>query len=112
SGALELVAIAKQAVLAAAAAVNDRLEAKQSDVWCAVLPSFHVGGLGIYARAHLTGSRVVPTPWSPRSLVESDATLVSLVPAQVHDLLESGLTPRPPLRALLLVVATFLPALL
>ena len=111
SGALKLVAISKEAVLASAAAVNDRLEAKQSDVWCAVLPSFHVGGLGIYARAHLTGSRVVPTPWSPRSLVESDATLVSLVPAQVHDLLESGLTPPPRLRAILVGGGTFRPDL-
>jgi o-succinylbenzoate---CoA ligase len=111
SGSLKLVALSKEAVLASATSVNERLEASKSDVWCAVLPSFHVGGLGIYARAHLAGSRVVAMPWSPRALLESDATLVSLVPAQVHDLLGSGLTPPPRLRAILVGGGAFHPDL-
>jgi len=111
TGALKLVALSKEAVLASAAAVNERLEAKASDVWGAVLPSFHVGGLGIYARAHLAGSRVVPMSWSPRALVESDATLASLVPAQVHDLLNSGLRPSARLRAILVGGGAFRPDL-
>jgi len=101
SGALKLVALSKEAVLASAAAVNARLEATSSDVWCGVLPSFHVGGLGIYARAHLAGSRVVTMPWSLRALAESDATLASLVPAQVHDLVSAGVKAPPRLRAIL-----------
>jgi O-succinylbenzoic acid--CoA ligase len=101
SGILKLVALSKEAVLASAAAVNERLEATSADVWCAVLPEFHVGGLGIFARAHLAGSRVVPMPWSVRAIFDSDATLVSLVPAQVHDLIASGLKPPPRLRAIL-----------
>ena len=101
SGALKLVALSKEAVLASATAVNARLEATAADVWCAMLPSFHVGGLGIYARAHLAGSRVVAMPWSPRALIESGATLASLVPAQVHDLIGSGLKPPKQLRAIL-----------
>jgi o-succinylbenzoate---CoA ligase len=76
-----------------------------------VLPSFHVGGLGIYARAHLAGSKVVSMPWSPRALIESDATLASLVPAQVHDLVESGLTPPGRLRAILVGGGAFRPDL-
>jgi o-succinylbenzoate---CoA ligase len=111
TGALKLVALSKEAVLASAAAVNERLEAKASDVWGAVLPSFHVGGLGIYARAHLAGSRVVPMSWSPRALVESDATLVSLVPAQAHDLVNSGLRPSARLRAILVGGGAFRPDL-
>ena len=111
TGALKLVALSKEAVLASAAAVNERLEAKASDVWGAVLPSFHVGGLSIYARAHLAGSRVVPMSWSPRALVESDATLVSLVPAQVHDLINSGLTATARLRAILVGGGAFRPDL-
>lgn len=111
TGALKLVALSKEAVLASAAAVNERLEAKSSDVWCAVLPSFHVGGLGIYARAHLTGSRIVAMPWSPRALVESDPTLVSLVPTHVHDLLNSGLKPPSRLRAILVGGGAFRPDL-
>ena len=101
AGVLKLVALSKEAVLASAAAVNERLEATASDVWCCVLPTFHVGGLGIHARAHLAGSRIVSVSWTPRALVESDATLSSLVPAQVHDLLQSGLQPPPRLRAIL-----------
>src|SRR6266550_5473585 len=93
SGALKLVALSKEAVLASAAAVNERLEATASDLWCAVLPSFHVGGLGIHARAHLAGSRVVTMSWVPQAFVGTDATLASLVPAQVHDLVNWGLKP-------------------
>lgn len=111
SGALKLVALSKEAILTSASAVNERLDATSSDVWCAVLPSFHVGGLGVYARAHLAASRVVTVPWSPRSLVESDATLVSLVPTQVHDLVNSGLTPPSRLRAILVGGGAFRPDL-
>ena len=111
SGALKLVALSKEAVLASAAAVNERLEATASDVWCAVLPLFHVGGLGIYARAHLSGSRVMTMPWSPRTLADADATLVSLVPAQVHDLVNSGLRPPSRLRAILVGGGAFHPDL-
>ncbi len=101
SGGLKLVALSKEAVLASAAAVNQRLEATASDVWCCVLPTFHVGGLGIHARAHLSGSRVVSIPWAPQAFALTDATLASLVPAQVHDLVSSGLTPPSRLRAIL-----------
>ncbi len=101
SGVLKLVALSKEAVLASAAAVNERLEATASDVWCCVLPTFHVGGLGIHARAHLSGSRVVSMSWVPQAFVTTDATLASLVPAQVHDLVNSGLKPPSRLRAIL-----------
>jgi len=59
SGAVKLVALSKRAILASAAAVNSRLESRTDDVWCPVLPMLHVGGMGIHARAHLLGSRVV-----------------------------------------------------
>lgn len=111
SGMLKLVALSKDAVLASAAAVNKRLEVTSADVWCAVLPSFHVGGLGIYARAHLSGTRVVSCPWSVRAFAESDASLVSLVPAQVHDLVASGVKPPPRLRAILVGGGAFHPDL-
>src|SRR5687767_8020692 len=61
TGALKLVALSKRALLASAAAVNRRLESTAQDVWCCVLPTFHVGGLGIHARAFLNGARVVET---------------------------------------------------
>jgi len=101
TGAMKLVALSKRAILASAAAVNERLEVTNADVWAAVLPTFHVGGLGVYARCHLAGARVLPMDWDARFFAESDATLASLVPAQVHDLLTARLTPRATLRAIL-----------
>lgn len=101
TGAIKLVALSKEAILASAAAVNGRLEATRADIWAAVLPHFHVGGLGIWARAHLTGVRVVPMPWDLQAFATSGATLASLVPAQVHDLLQADVSPPRSLRAIL-----------
>jgi len=111
SGPVKLVALGREALLASAAAVNRNLESTARDVWLNVLPLFHVGGLGILARAHLTGAKVAgdhdadgfPAPWSARSFVarveESGATLSALVPAQVHDLVGEGLRAPGSLRA-------------
>ncbi|HEX2123624.1 MAG TPA: AMP-binding protein [Thermoanaerobaculia bacterium] len=102
TGALKLVGLAKRAILASAAAVNRHLDSAPSDVWCCVLPTFHVGGLGIHARAALSGARVVTAQWEPRTFVElceaEGVTLASLVPAQVHDLM--GLRAPASLRAI------------
>lgn len=101
TGAIKLVALSKQAILASATAVNQRLDVTHRDVWAAALPPFHVGGLGIYARCHLAGARVLPMPWDPRAFAESEATLASLVPAQVQDLVAAQLQPPPRLRTIL-----------
>jgi len=101
TGDIKLVALSKQAVLASAAAVNERLEVTSRDVWAAVLPPFHVGGLGVYARCPLAGARALPMRWEPRAFAASDATIASLVPAQVRDLIAARLTPSTTLRAIL-----------
>ncbi len=101
TGDVKLVALSKRAILASAAAVVERLEVTPRDVWAAVLPPFHVGGLGVYARCHLSGARAAPMPWDVRAFAESDATIVSLVPAQVHDLIVAGVRPSPRLRAVM-----------
>jgi O-succinylbenzoic acid--CoA ligase len=104
TGAPRLVALSKRAILASAEAVNRHLDAKKPDVWCCVLPTFHVGGLGIYARAALSGSRVFSAPWSAESFVAQcnaqHVTLSALVPAQVVDLLRTRLRPPRALRAI------------
>jgi len=101
TGDIKLVALSKQAILASANAVNERLNMTSRDVWAAVLPTFHVGGLGVYARCHLAGARALPMPWDPRAFAESEATIASLVPAQVQDLIAAQLRPSPTLRAIL-----------
>ncbi|MGZ5475289.1 MAG: AMP-binding protein [Thermoanaerobaculia bacterium] len=94
TGPLRLVALSKRAILASAEAVNRHLGAAAGDVWICVLPTFHVGGLGIYARAALTRSRVIACDWNARQFIQTVAaehvTLASLVPAQVRDLVAQG----------------------
>lgn len=82
TGALKLTALSKDALLVSAAAVNRHLQSDADDVWLCVLPTFHVGGLGIYARAFLSGARIVTEGWK-------GVTLASLVPAQVIDLVRA-----------------------
>src|SRR5690349_2632783 len=66
TGALKLTALSKQAMLASAAAVNRHLQSNAKDVWYCVLPLFHVGGLGILARAFLSGASVTRSNWDAR----------------------------------------------
>ena len=106
-GRLRWVALSKGAFLASARAVNAHLSATSSDVWAHALPVFHVGGLGILARAWLSGSRVVPAVserWSAAEfqavVAQSRTTLTALVPSQVHDLVTAGLHSPPSLRAI------------
>ena len=107
-GRLKLVALAWSGLEASARAVNAHLGATGDDVWLNPLPFFHVGGLGIRVRAGLAGARCVAFAegWDPRRFVEQaeecGATLSSLVPTQVHDLVRTGC--RAPLRLRAVVV--------
>lgn len=101
----KLVALSKPALLASAASVNCHLGASSADAWCKPLPSFHVGGLGIEARANLSGSRIVELDsWDPGQFLalceRSDVSLSSLVPTQVWDLVSAGLQPSRRMRAI------------
>ena len=106
TGALRLVALSKQAILASAAAVNKHLQSTAADVWCCVLPTFHVGGLGIHARALLSGARVVSMTWDARQFAETlsnqNVTLSALVPAQVRDLVAQKIAAPPSIRAIVI----------
>jgi O-succinylbenzoic acid--CoA ligase len=106
TGRLKPVALAKEALLTSARAVNAHLSATARDTWLNPLPSFHVGGLAIHARAHLSGARVVTLEtWNPDTwlaLADTErVALTSLVPTQVSDLLR---TDRRAPRSLRLVV--------
>ncbi len=99
------VALTKDAFLISGKAVNEHFAVTVDDVWLIALPLHHVGGFAIQARAHLSGSRIVQddSRWHPQSFVDLCAregvTLVSLVPAQVHDLVREKLRCPPRLRA-------------
>src|SRR5258708_15422934 len=104
TGEQKLTALSKAALLASAAAVNRHLDARSSDTWCCVLPPFHVGGLGIHARARLAGARVVTIDWDARRFAAScnDERIAfsALVPAQVSDLVRAGLRAPTTMRAI------------
>ena len=107
---LKLVALSFDALLASADAVNEHLSVDQGDRWLLALPSFHVGGLGIWARAHVSGIDVDDfygsKTWCPhaffQSLVKSESTLTSMVPTQVYDLVQAKLTAPEHLRAVVI----------
>jgi len=98
------IALSKKAILLSAAAVNAHLQATAAESWGLTLPLAHVGGLGIMARAYLLKQTVIaltPEAWNPAALGENawHGHLLSLVPTQVHDLVQQNITPPKSLRA-------------
>lgn len=114
----KLYALSKQALLASAKAANEHLQVTHRDRWLNVLPHFHVGGLGIHARAFLSDSSVVDlteNPWSPLEFTQScqsqQITLSSLVPTQVFDLVSLQLRAPESVRAIVVGGAALSPEL-
>ena len=58
SGDRKWVALSKEAILASAKMVNEHLSAVPSDHWLLALPDFHVGGMGVLARAYASACPV------------------------------------------------------
>lgn len=109
SGLLKWTLLSKEAFLISAKAVNSHLQSHASDIWFNVLPTFHVGGLGIIARSSLSRAKVVPytsSRWNSKEfidqLVKAQATLTSLVPAQLFDLVSHSLQAPSCLRAIII----------
>ncbi len=111
SGGVKWVALSKQALLRSAEAVNAHLGSTAADRWALALPSFHVGGLGVLARGFLSGAPVAryaddrgEPRWNAPAfhafLRNNRCTLTTLVPTQLHDLVQAGLQSPPALRAL------------
>ena len=108
SGKGKWVALSKNSVLISARAVNELLSVTKEDRWLQSLPLFHVGGMGIAARAYEAGCEVCGEyqKWNPvqfhETLEDGKITLTSMVPTQLVDLLRLKLTAPPSLRAILL----------
>lgn len=109
SGLLKWVVLSKEAILTSAQAVNTHLESESSDVWLNPLPFFHVGGVGIVARAALSGARVEPfllDKWDPlvfwEQLSATKTTLTALVPTQLFDLVALNKSAPKALRAVVI----------
>jgi O-succinylbenzoic acid--CoA ligase len=105
----KLIGLSRNSFLASAQSVNLHLNVTTADRWLNVLPLFHVGGLGILYRAFASGTDCINQwnpnfKWNPQSYVrdchQHHITLSSLVPTQIHDLVSTGLSAPPSLRAI------------
>ncbi|MDA7920588.1 AMP-binding protein [Verrucomicrobiales bacterium] len=110
SGSAKFVVLKKTALLASAVMVNQWCDVTGADTWWGGLSTFHVGGLGIFARSVLTGSRVVvpdSMEWNRgagyvEQLENAGVTLTSLTPVHLHDLVVSGSKAHKAMRGLFL----------
>jgi O-succinylbenzoic acid--CoA ligase len=93
---VKLIALSTQSILNSALRFNSFFKALPTDKWGLVLPVFHVAGLSTYARASLTGAQVCVTDWNVELIYEwlfvNQISHISLVPAQVFDLVNLKLT--------------------
>ncbi len=91
--------------MVAAEGANRHLQVTAADRWLLAIPDYHIGGLAIFARAHLTSSHVdrAPAKWEGREFVRTvrdcGTTLTSLVPTQIFDLVNQQLECPESLRA-------------
>ncbi len=103
---VKLVALSLKAVLNSAVRFNRHFAAGETDHWGLVLPKFHVAGLGIMARAKLAGARVFEREWQVKDFSDwifiNQIKFVSLVPAQLFDLVNSAVVAPPGIRAVIL----------
>lgn len=109
-GSAKWVALSKEAILASAQAVNNHFNCDSEDIWLHALPSFHIGGAAIWARAFISGAKVVTMhgenrgKWSAErfcTMAKAEkATLSALVPTQVYDLIKGSHKAPPSLRAI------------
>lgn len=90
TGAPRGVVLSRQALAAAAQMSAAHLGWRDDDRWALPLSLAHVGGLNVVLRCLAAGKPVVLTPTLPRlaaALSDGAATLASVVPTQLQDLL-------------------------
>lgn len=104
----KLIGLSKSALLASADSVNAFLNATSKDRWGLCLPMYHVGGLSIWARAHVGGHEVLDyseLKWNAdrfnEKFIHDRITLLSLVPTQVYDLVIQNIEAPGSLRAVI-----------
>ncbi|MCK2219296.1 AMP-binding protein [Actinomadura sp. ATCC 31491] len=89
TGAPKGVMLSATALRASAASSLRRLEASKGERWLCCLPVAHVSGLQVLVRALLSGSEpIIHAGFDARAVLESGAQHVSLVPTQLHRLVE------------------------
>lgn len=96
NGAIDRVTVLSQSALeASAAAVNRHFHFNSNTRWALMLPTFHVGGYMIGVRAEISGAEVFSFQgeWNAHAALHflsgKKISAVSLVPAQVFDLVSA-----------------------
>jgi O-succinylbenzoic acid--CoA ligase len=102
-GAPKAVLLSNRNLDAAASAANQRLPLRSGDIWLACLPLYHIGGQSILWRCAQAGATVLlhegfDTAHIAAALCNKPVSHISLVPAMLARLLESGVKPPPTLR--------------
>lgn len=100
-GDLKGYAVSKEALFTNADAVNKHFKLTRSDVSGLSLPTYHIGGLSVLARADLLGNKVIDArKWNPDSWAErmSDVSITTVVPTQMYDLVQRKMKPSAALR--------------
>ncbi|WP_343952513.1 AMP-binding protein [Nonomuraea longicatena] len=91
TGAPKGVQLSAAALHAAAAVQLRRVEAAPGERWLCCLPPSHISGLQVLVRSAVTGSEpIIHDGFSPAEVLGSGADHVSLVPTQLHRLVERG----------------------
>lgn len=105
----KIVGLNKNAFLNSSQSVNGVFHINRNDILLNLLPTFHVGGLSLLSRAFSAGANFINIwnenfKWDPMSFVkacaETNATITSLVPTQIFDLIKAGFTPPNSLRSI------------
>lgn len=100
-GDLKGYAVSKEALFTNADAVNKHFKLTRSDVSGLSLPTYHIGGLSVLARADLLGNKVIDArKWNPEAWAEKmqDVTITTVVPTQLYDLVQRKMKPSKNLR--------------
>ncbi|MFE3450069.1 AMP-binding protein [Nonomuraea sp. NPDC059194] len=91
TGAPKGVMLTAAALMASAASSLRRLEAAPGGRWLCCLPPSHVSGLQVLVRSLLGGTEpIIHDRFDPEAVAASGADHVSLVPTQLHRLMERG----------------------
>jgi len=95
----KMIALSKDAILSAAQAVAREFQITSRDVYLHALPIFHIAGVSVWARAFVSGCKVVELgdwSWDVEKFVsiveEQKVSVCSLVPTQIFDLVRAQKT--------------------